>query len=187
MESPAVSAADALRVAQAVGISLDLDGEDLVLQAPAPPPSNVLDVLSVYKAEIVAMLRARSPAISHAANASVVSAGSKWWRDLLAERSVHHELAGRRPRSEAERVAWAEMQNRWHMGHGERVSGDICAGCRRPIGSAVALDLIDGCRVHLDDENACLIRHGKRWRAAATRALAELGLWPPPGAEAETQ
>jgi hypothetical protein len=40
VESPAVSADDALRVAQAVGISLDLDGEDFVLQAPAPPPSN---------------------------------------------------------------------------------------------------------------------------------------------------
>jgi len=34
-----------------------------------------------------------------------------------------------------------------------------------------ALDLIDGNRVHDRAGNGCLIRHGKRWRAAATRAL----------------
>jgi hypothetical protein len=71
------------------------------------------------------------------------------------------------------------MQNRWHAQYGEQVPKDICAGCRRPIGTASALDLIDGSRVHLNDGNACLIRHGERWRAAATRALMALGLRPP--------
>jgi hypothetical protein len=187
MEGAAVSAADALHAAQAAGISVDLDGEDLVLQGPAPPPPALLEVLSAYKAEIVEVLRARSPEISYASNGSAAVTGSKWWHDLSAERSVHHMLAGRRQRAEAERLVWAEMQNRWHVEHGERVPRDICAGCRRSIGSAAALDLIDGCRVHLDDENVCLIRHGKRWRAAATRALAELGLRPPSGVECESQ
>ena len=30
--------------------------------------------------------------------------------------------------AEAERFAWAELQNRWHMAHGERVSPDLCGG-----------------------------------------------------------
>jgi hypothetical protein len=74
----------------------------------------------------------------------------------------------------SERFAWGERQNRWHLEHGERVPVDICAGCRRPIAAAEALDLIDGCRVHFGEID-CLIRHGTRWRAAATRALMALG------------
>jgi hypothetical protein len=101
-------------------------------------------------------------------------------RLLEDRRAAHWELGGR-SRAEAEKIAWAEVQNRWHMEHGERVSRDICAGCRRPIESAMALDLIDGSRVHLNDGNVCMIRHGKRWRAAATRALMALGLCLPAG------
>jgi hypothetical protein len=63
------------------------------------------------------------------------------------------------------------------MRHGERVPQDLCAGCRRPIASSKALDLIDGNRVHFAGDD-CLVRHGERWRAAATRALIALGLWP---------
>ena len=106
----------------------------------------------------------------------------KEWVALFAQRAAKWELGGR-PRAEAERVAWAEVQNRWHLQHAERVTRDSCAGCRRPIGAAPALDLIDGGRVHLDNGNACLIRHGERWRAAATRALMALGLRPPVGLE----
>lgn len=79
----------------------------------------------------------------------------------------------------SERIAWGEMQNRWYLEHGERVPVHICAGCRRPLGTAAALDLIDGCRVHFGEFD-CLIRHGEGWRAAATRALEAMGLKPPP-------
>jgi hypothetical protein len=65
------------------------------------------------------------------------------------------------------------------MTHGERVPGRLCAGCRRPIGAAETLDLIDGNRVHDRPDNACLIWHGERWRAAASRALIAFGLEPP--------
>ena len=34
-----------------------LDGDDLVLEASAPPPSAILEVLSQHKAEIIAVLR----------------------------------------------------------------------------------------------------------------------------------
>jgi hypothetical protein len=103
------------------------------------------------------------------------------WRGLYEERSAIRQYDGHYSRAEVEALAWGEMQNRWHAEHGERVSRDICAGCRRPIESATALALIDGSRVHLNDGNVCLIRHGKRWRAAATRALMALGLCLPAG------
>lgn len=100
------------------------------------------------------------------------------WRDLYEERASIREFDGHYIRAEAERLAWAELQNRWHMERGERVPPDLCAGCRRPIGDAAALDLIDRCRVHFKNSD-CLIRHGERWRVAATRALLALGLRPP--------
>jgi hypothetical protein len=101
------------------------------------------------------------------------------WRELYEERAKHRESNGGHPRAEAERLAWREVQWRWHRACGERVSRDLCAGCRRPIGEAEALDLIDGNRVHIADESDCLIRHGDRWRRAAARALVAVGLQPP--------
>jgi hypothetical protein len=92
--------------------------------------------------------------------------------------SQSEEFDGGHSRAEAERFAWGDRQTRWHLAHGERVPPDICAGCRRPIGAAEALDLIDGCRVHFGGFD-CLTQHGTRWRAAATRALIALGLKPP--------
>jgi hypothetical protein len=101
------------------------------------------------------------------------------WRDLYEERAAIRQYDGRYSRAEAEALAWGAMQTRWHVEHGERVSRDLCAGCRRAIGTEKALDLIDGNRVHIGEDNACLIRHGERWRAAAMRALVALGLRPP--------
>jgi hypothetical protein len=101
------------------------------------------------------------------------------WRDLYEERSAIRQYGGHYSRADAEALAWSEVQTRWHMECGERVSRDLCAGCRRPIGTKKALDLIDGNRVHIGEDNACLIRHGERWRAAAMRALVALGLRPP--------
>lgn len=188
MAGPAVSAADVLSTAQAAGIRIHLDGEDLVLQAPAPPPPALLDVLSAYKAEIVAVLRAKLPSkpadqaddlmCARDAYQSPAITEPRRWRDRYMERSAHHESGGSRPRAEAERLAWAEMQNRWHMERGECLPRDICVGCRRPIGPAAALDLVDGNRVHFSSDD-CLARHGERWRTAATLALRALGLRPP--------
>ena len=52
-----MSAAEALKAALAAGVSAEIDGDDLVLEASAPPPPAVLDLLSQHKAPIIAMLR----------------------------------------------------------------------------------------------------------------------------------
>jgi hypothetical protein len=101
------------------------------------------------------------------------------WRALYEERAAICEFDGGYTRNEAEALAWGEIENRWHLEHGHRVPRDLCAGCRRPIGASEALDLIDGNRVHLTNSNFCLLQHGNRWRANATRALLALGLRPP--------
>src|SRR5690349_17862625 len=176
-----MSATDALRTAQAAGVQIDLDGEDLVLQALAPPPAGVIQLLSSHKTEIVEILRAETSSTARCVESAETAArhtDQSWWRNLFAERAAHYELVGRRRRDDAEKVAWGELLNRWHVEQGERIPRDICAGCRRPIGTDRALDLIDGNGVHLDDANNCLIRHGERWRTTATRALVALGLRP---------
>ena len=52
-----MSAAEALKAARAAGVQLDIDGDDLVLEAAVPPPPAVIDLLSSHKASIVALLR----------------------------------------------------------------------------------------------------------------------------------
>ena len=52
-----MSAAQALIAARAVGIHLEVDGDDLLWKASAPPPTAVLEALSQHKADVVRMLR----------------------------------------------------------------------------------------------------------------------------------
>jgi hypothetical protein len=54
-----MSAAEALRMAHAAGVRITVDGDDLILTAPAEPPSAVLAHLSQHKAGIVKILRPR--------------------------------------------------------------------------------------------------------------------------------
>ena len=51
-----MSVAEALTVARAAGVDLTVDGADLVLSAPAPPPALVIDLLSRHKVDIIAFL-----------------------------------------------------------------------------------------------------------------------------------
>ncbi len=57
MEEATVSAAKALNEARASGIDVDVDGDDLVLEAAARPPAAILDLLSLHKSGVVALLR----------------------------------------------------------------------------------------------------------------------------------
>jgi hypothetical protein len=92
---------------------------------------------------------------------------------------AHREFYSGHARATAERLAWGEMQNKWHMLHGERVPKQICAGCRRPIGIGPVLPMIDGNVVHAQGNHECLIQYGARWRGAATRALWAMGFKQP--------
>ena len=51
-----MSAAEVLELARAAGISVMIDGDDLVLESPIPPPPDVLDALRNHKADIIALV-----------------------------------------------------------------------------------------------------------------------------------
>jgi hypothetical protein len=158
MHAPAL-----VRKARAAGLVLTREGDELVIRGPKsaePVARRLLD----RKAEVLVVL-AEETAADHAED----------WCAFLEERAAFREYEGGYSRREAERLAWDELECRWHRVCGDRVSRDQCAGCLRPIDAVEALDLDDGCRVHL----ACVTRYGKRWRETAAEGLATLGLRPP--------
>src|SRR5262245_56683958 len=52
-----MSATEALKAARDAGLSLKVDGNDIVLEAPSQPPRAVLDLLARHKASIVMLQR----------------------------------------------------------------------------------------------------------------------------------
>jgi len=86
-----------LAMAQHAGISIALDGDDLVVTAPAPTDPDLLKLLRCHKAEIVSLLRS----------------GNSWteedWQALLDERAGIMEFDGGLPRAEAEARAGDEV------------------------------------------------------------------------------
>lgn len=102
------------------------------------------------------------------------------WHARHAEALAHWRALY--PPGQACSLAWGELQNHWHRLFGAKLPGWQCAGCGAPIGPGDRFDTGDGNRVHFDDRHGldCLIAYGARWRGAATRALAAMGLEPPP-------
>ncbi len=95
---------------------------------------------------------------------------------------VRREVGRRAARmgvEDAERRVFGLAVTLWHLHHGARPVDGRCAGCGGPIG-ARAWVMPDGARLH-DDRRAlsCLEAYGERWRPAAVRALAALGVVDP--------
>jgi hypothetical protein len=97
-----VSAAEALRAARAAGIELGTDGDDLVLEASAAPPAVILDLLSLHKLGIMALLRPGCDGWS-----------AEDWQVFFEERAGIAEFDGGLPRPEAEGLAFACCVVEW--------------------------------------------------------------------------
>jgi hypothetical protein len=91
-----MNATDALILARAIGIQIRIDGDSLALEASAPPPADVLDLLARYKTDIVILLRE----------------GSALWanddcREFFEERAGIAEFDGGLSRDQAEAQAFS--------------------------------------------------------------------------------
>lgn len=115
-----MSAAQVLREARAVGIHLAVEGEDLLLEASAPPPSAVLEALSRHKNEILAMLR---------------RGHNRWstedWRLFFEERAAIAEFDGGLPRNKAEAQAFECCIVEWLNRNPASSKPGRCAWCGR--------------------------------------------------------
>jgi hypothetical protein len=113
-----VSAAEALKAARAAGIELGLDGDDLLLEACAPPPAALLDLLSRDKAGIVALLRPGRDGWS-----------AEDWQLFFGERAAVAEFEGGLPRAEAEARAFACCIAAWLNRNPVRSTPERCLTC----------------------------------------------------------
>jgi hypothetical protein len=113
-----MSATKALEAAQAAGVTVVIDGNDLMLRAPARPASAVLDALSRYKGEIVALIRLEPLRWS-----------TDEWRAFFDERAGIIEFDGGLPRAEAEVQALACCVVEWLNQNPARSTPGRCLGC----------------------------------------------------------
>ena len=97
-----MSAAEALKAARGAGVHLEIDGDDLVLEAASAPPAAVLDPLSRHKAGVVALLRPGDDGWS-----------AEDWQAFFDERAGIAEFDGGLPRAEAEARAFACCVAEW--------------------------------------------------------------------------
>jgi len=115
-----MSAAQALSAARAVGIHLEVEGDDLLPEASAPPPTAVLDALSRHKADVVRMLRSAKdgslPECRHV---------------FFHERAAIAELDGGPPRSKDEAHAFECCVVEWLNQHPAPSAPGRCAWCGR--------------------------------------------------------
>ena len=95
-----------------------IDGDDLVLEASAPPPAAVIALLSRHKAEIVVLLRPAEDGWS-----------AEDWQVFFEERAGIVEFDGGLPRAEAEAQAFACCVVEWLNRNPERSPAGRCLGC----------------------------------------------------------
>src|SRR5690348_9712288 len=120
-----------LRRASEAGLAVTAEGDRLVIRGPK-------------RAEPVArLLIEHKPSVLAALAPSMESRDAAWWRREFIVRTLDR-LLGNRTRDEAVRLAWGELQCRWHKQHGERAPTGICGGSRKPIRAAEVVHLIDG-------------------------------------------
>jgi hypothetical protein len=120
MGHTAVSPAIALETARAAGIELAIDGDDLVLEAAAPPPAALLDLLSHHKAGIVMLLR---PGVN--------SWSVEDWLAFFDEKAGIAEFDGGLSREKAEAHAYRASVIEWLDRNPAPSSPGHCAWCGR--------------------------------------------------------
>jgi hypothetical protein len=165
-----VRAAEALKAARAAGVELSLDGDDMVLEAPAPPPTEILNLLSRHKPAIVMLLRPAQDGWSAAD-----------WQAFYDEHSVIAESDGCLPGGEAEARAFACCVVEWMNRNPIRSAPDRCCWCG---GDELEHDLL---LPHGVEPTGQAWLHSRCWpawydgrKAGAVAALKAMGVTPRP-------
>jgi hypothetical protein len=115
-----VSALEALKAARVAGVELRVDGEALILEAAAPPPAEVIDLLSRNKSALVALLRPGEDGSS-----------AEDWRGFFDERVAIAECDAGLARQEAEARSFGACVIGWLNRDPIRSTEDRCCWCGR--------------------------------------------------------
>jgi hypothetical protein len=113
-----MSAAHALRAAQAAGIKVTLDDDGLLLEADAEPPQAIFDALVRYKPGVMALLRPSDDGWS-----------AEDWQVYFDERAAIAEFDGGLLRADAEARAFACCVAEWLNRNPMSSPPRLCARC----------------------------------------------------------
>ena len=115
-----MSAPEVLKAARDAGIGLHVDGDELVLEASAPPPAAVLDLLKCHKAGVIKQLREGDECWS-----------AEDWLAFFDERAGIAKFKAGLPRPAAEACAFACCVSEWRNRNPMRSPPGRCLGCGR--------------------------------------------------------
>jgi hypothetical protein len=158
-----MSAAAALKVARAVGITIAVDGGDLILEAAIAPPPSVIERLAHHKADIVALLRCQDDGWSAAD-----------WRACFDERAAILGFEGGLTRAEAEARAFACCVAKWMNNPPASSASEYCLGCGAPDQKDDPVQPFGGAWLHL----RCWPDWYAKRKAEAVAALKAIGITP---------
>jgi hypothetical protein len=116
-----MSAAAVLKTALDAGVLINVDGEDLVLEAAIPPPAALVNLLTANKRGIMAMLLKRSQGWS-----------GEDWGLFFEERAGVAEFDGHLPRPQAEERAFDCCVVEWLNQNPASCLPGHCAWCGEP-------------------------------------------------------
>src|SRR5262249_12253479 len=119
-EDPVMSASEALRLARAAGIIIQVDGDELVLEAKLAPPPGVVAELALNKPSILALLRSGVGAWS-----------ADDWQAYFDERASILEHEAGLSRAESERHAFEECVIKWVDQNAIPSASGACGWCGR--------------------------------------------------------
>jgi hypothetical protein len=118
MGGAAVKALQIIDAVRAVGVTLSIDGDSLLLRSGSRPPQEVLDALTRHKREVMDLLRSDRSGWS-----------AQEWQAFFEERAVIAEFNGGLPRQEAEARAFAACVVEWLNRNPVRSALDSCCWC----------------------------------------------------------
>jgi hypothetical protein len=161
--------AEALHAAQAANVHVALEGTDLVLRAPAPPPVAVLDALKQHKTGIVALIRRTREDWT-----------AEDWEAFFDERAGIAENDGGLPHRQAEELAFEHCVEEWLRRHPVRSSPGFClsCGCAEDVQGTIVPFGIETSR-HAWLHSGCWPAWYAGRKADAITALVALGITPP--------
>jgi hypothetical protein len=160
-----MSAAEALRAAQAAGVAVTFDAEDLLLEASAEPPQDVLNVLARHKLSILALLRPGQDVWT-----------AENWRARFDERAGFLEHDGGWSSLEAEVQAFEQCIVEWLNVNPTFSLAGRCAWCGKAATPSVMVLPFGAGERHEWLHAACWAFWHQRRREEAAQALKEMGI-----------
>jgi hypothetical protein len=163
-----MSAGETIRMAEASGIRLGVEGADLILDADLEPPVDVVNAIRHHKAEIIELL---------------APPGDRWlaedWQAFFDERAGIAEFGGGQTRAEAEAIAFECCITEWMNRNPAPSESGRCAWCGGHEGLGCAIVPIGTAGAgHPWLHSDCWSVWHEHHREEAAHALATMGTTP---------